>query len=198
MGDGSREELFVPFGRWSREIGMYHMDGQPARKPMHKVKGKVITGTGYGRTVVVLVHTDLGGGKTKSSLDVYEAQMAHVIQSITVELADGDEAYFVDISRCDTRLAVLSKNGWVVHPSDPISHATGQVSLYATGHGTQHWSQHCVLAAYSEGNIYGIGSVKFDITGDRIVTAARGLNEDSALKVFDFSDGKRTKIHITS
>jgi hypothetical protein len=107
---GETQDLFVPFEIWTEKITAYSiMDG--TRTKTLAVKGFVIAGTpGHGNMIAVLV-VQIIGGKQRFFLDICDPQMTQWQHHISIDLADNDEVRFIDLSRCDARVAVLTLKG---------------------------------------------------------------------------------------
>jgi hypothetical protein len=102
----------VPFVSGSRELGMYDMkSGQCTATVTVSGKARVTTGAGRGKRVAVIVFEIVGWGKMEYYLDIYDSQLSRLQQRITVKFAEADEVRMVDISGCDTRVAVLTFKG---------------------------------------------------------------------------------------
>jgi hypothetical protein len=156
-----------------------------------KVKSKVLTGAGHGSKVAVLVW-EMGFLSVKYFLHIYDPQMAQLQQRIAIEHAGEDnDARFVDISRDDKHVAVLTMQGRSrsFHRCSFGSHCTGWLGMYMIDPVTNAWTQQRAFQAYANCKD-SHGSVKFNAVGDRIATALRGETPDSAVKVFSISDGE--------
>jgi hypothetical protein len=114
-------QIIVPFANYSKELELFSLSKDSPCLRTLEVEGRVITGTGRGVSIVILVN-DTIDGKRRFFLHIYDPQMSQLLHRIALDLADDDAARFVDISHNATRIAVLTFRGLPSYHMSSFSH----------------------------------------------------------------------------